>query len=787
MLMEKQQLYLNPALSNWERADHLLAEMTLEEKIAQLAGIWTSDLIDENQRFVQEKAASMIPHGTGHVTRIGAVSMLPPEQSAELANVIQRYLVEGTRLGIPAIVHEESCAGYTAKGATSFPQAIGQAATWEPELVAQAATVIRQQMRAVGAHHTLAPVLDVARDPRWGRLEETYGEDPFLISTIANAYINGIQGTDWHQGIVATAKHFIGYGFSEGGLNWAPAYIPERLRREIYLTPFAAAIKEAKVGSVMNAYQELDGIPAGSDKALMVDLLRGELGFDSVVVADYFTINMFVEYHHIAANKAEAAKYGLEAGIDVELPAADCYGKPLLDALSRGDIDIALVDASVRRILEMKVRLGLFENPYVDTGAILNLYGRTEQNDLTRTLAEKSIVLLKNDGVLPLSSQLRSIAVIGPSADSARLMQGDYHYPSHMEGITSANEANMEAPAPAEKRRVVNWEEHRPPTTTVLAGVRQLVSSETTVHYAKGCDITGSDTSGFAEAIEAARQSEVAVVVVGDISGLGKGSTSGEAIDRATLELPGVQQQLIEAIAQTGVRTVVVLMNGRPPALTSLIDQIPAILEAWLPAEEGGSAIANVLFGEVNPGGKLPVSFPRHVGQVPVYYNHKPSGQRSHWHGEYADMSTRPLFAFGHGLSYTEFSYSDLQVTPTEVDADDTVSIRLTITNSGDRAGDEVVQLYVGDPVASVTRPVKALKGFKRVHLEAGASKTLNFHLPVAHLAFYDREMRYVVEPGVINVLVGSSSDDIRLNGSFTITGPTTQVEQVFSTQVEVE
>lgn len=787
--MQEKQLYLNAALSASERVDHLMAEMTLEEKVAQLAGIWTSDLIDDDRRFVPEKAAAAVPHGIGHVTRIGAVTKIPPADSAALANTIQRHLVENTRLGIPGIVHEESCAGYTALGAVSFPQAIGQAATWDPELVEQMADVIRQQMRAVGAHHTLAPVLDVARDPRWGRLEETFGEDPFLISAIGNAYINGMQSRDWHQGIVATAKHFLGYGFSEGGLNWAPAHIPERLLREIYLVPFAAAIKEAKVASVMNAYQELDGIPAGSHKKLMIDLLRDELGFDGVVASDYFTVNMFVEYHHIAADKAEAARYGLEAGIDVELPAADCYGQPLLDALGRGEIDMALIDTSVRRVLEMKFRLGLFENPYVDTGVIPSVYRTPDQVELTRTLAEKSIVLLKNDGVLPLSREIGSIAVIGPSADSARLLQGDYHYPSHMEGVHSASEANMEAPAPvsAQAGPSINWEEHRPPTVTVLGGIRQIVAPQTVVRYARGCTITGTDTSGFAEAVDAARQSEVAVVVVGDISGLARGCTSGEAVDRAMLGLPGVQQQLIEAVAETGVPTVVVLTNGRPPTLTDIVDQISAVMEAWLPAEQGGAAVANVLFGEANPGGKLPVSFPRHVGQVPVYYNHKPSGQRSHWHGDYADMSTRPLFAFGHGLSYTQFTYGDLQITPAEAGAADTVQISLTLTNSGSLAGDEVVQLYVGDPIASVTRPVKALKGFKRVTLAAGESKRLTFHLPVAHLAFYDRDMRFVVEPGETRVMIGSASDDIRLEGGFTITGQTTPVEQVYSTRVDVE
>jgi len=783
-MQTKPPLYLDTTLSVEERVSDLLETMTVEEKVAQLAGVWARDLIDNERQFAPELAAQTVPNGIGHITRIGAVSMLPPQKSAELANNIQRYLLEETRLAIPAIVHEESCAGYTARDATSFPQAIGMGATWDPESIEAVAGVIRRQMRAVGAHHTLAPVLDVARDPRWGRLEETFGEDPFLISAVGNAYINGVQGDDWHSGIVATAKHFIGYGFSEGGLNWAPAHIPARLMREIYATPFAAAIHEANVASVMNAYQELDGIPAGSDKAIMVDLLRDELGFDGVVVSDYFTINMFVDYHKVAANKCEAALMGLEAGIDVELPALDCYGPPLLEAIEQGAIDMALVETSVRRLLEMKVRLGLFEDPYVDTGAIPEVYSDPAHVELSRKTAEKSIVLLQNDGILPLSPDTGKIAVIGPSADSARLLQADYHYPSHMEGIMNMSEANMDAPAPGEKNLVIDWEEHRPPTVTPLQGIRKVISEATRVTYTPGCEITGEDTSGFPAAVDAAKAADVAILVVGDHSGLGTDSTSGEAVDRATLGLPGVQEQLIEAVAETGTPTVVVLLNGRPPTLTNLVDRVNAMLEGWLPAEQGGAAIANVLFGEVNPGGKLPVSFPRHVGQVPVYYNHKPSGQRSHWHGNYADMSTKPLFEFGHGLSYTTFEYSDLSLSHDAAGAADTVEVSLTVTNTGDRAGDEVVQLYISDPIATVTRPVKALKGFRRVHIAAGESQRLTFQLPVAHYAFYDRDMNFVVEPGEARVLVGAASDDIRLEGAFTITGETTEVEQVFSTPV---
>jgi len=778
--------YKDTTLSPHDRAEALLAEMSVEEKTAQIAGIWVSDLITSDRRLITESAQTRIPHGIGHITRIGAVGMLDPVPSAELANTLQKWLVENTRLGIPAIVHEESCAGYTAKGATTYPQAIGLAATWEPELTKAMTTAIRKQMRVVGAHHTLAPVLDVVRDARWGRLEETFGEDPYLISRMGSAYIKGIQGDNWQERIVATAKHFLAYGMSEGGLNWAPTYLAERELREHILFPFIVAIQEAKVGSVMNAYQELDGIPAGSSKKYMVDLLRDELGFDGVVVSDYFTLDMFYAYHKIAEDKSVAAKYGLEAQIDVELPAADCYGQPLLDALEAGDIDISLVDRSALRVLEMKIQLGLLENPYVDTGIIPEIYSNPEDVKLSRKMAEQSLVLLKNDDLLPLKPSLDYVAVIGPHAQSARLLQGDYHYPAHLEGIFNASD-NMEAPSPEGEEVKVDWEEHRPPTTTILQGIQTRVGDNTEVAYAKGCDVTGEDTSGIAEAVALAESADVVVLTVGDISGLGSDHTVGETRDSATLELPGVQQQLVEAIHATGKPIVLVLVTGRPYALAWHDEHIPAIIEAWLPAQQGGEAVADVLFGNVNPSGKLPVTFPRHVGQVPSYYNHKPGGQRSHWYGDYTDLAVKPLYPFGHGLSYTSFEYSNLTISDAEVAPDGEVTISIDVTNSGDHDGDEVVQLYLRDVVGSVTRPVKELKGFKRISLSAGETKSVRFTVNAQQMAFYDRDMQYIVEPGEVAVMVGSSSDDIRAEGKFTIVGETTSAEYVFASQVTVE
>ncbi|MCL4876098.1 MAG: glycoside hydrolase family 3 C-terminal domain-containing protein [Anaerolineae bacterium] len=770
-----------------EKVNSLLAQMTLDEKLAQLGGTWVTSLIDEKREFSEAKARQKIMHGIGHISRIAGASLLFPPQNAALANAIQKFLLENTRLGIPAVVHEESCAGYLARGATAFPQAIGMAATWEPELIETMAEVIRTQLRAAGAHHTLAPVLDVTRDARWGRVEETFGEDPYLVSRIGTAYIRGLQGDDLRQGVAATAKHFLGYGVSEGGLNWAPAHIPERELREIFLVPFHAAIQETRVASIMNAYQELDGIPCGSSKEIMVDLLRGELGFDGLVVSDYFTVDMFVAYHRLVKTKAEAARLALEAGIDIELPAVDCYGDPLRQAVERGDVDMNLIDTSVTRVLRNKFELGLFDNPFVDEGSVIEVFNTPEQCDLSLKIAQKSIVLLKNDDeLLPLSPDLESIALIGPHVDSIRLLQGDYHYPSHLEGVITA-ELNKDAPNPMQDLSQINIDEHFVPSVTVLEGIKSAVSPQTKIYYAHGCDAVKTDTAGFAEAVDAAKKAKVAVVVVGEKSGLAKGCTVGESIDRADVGLPGVQQGLVEAIAATGTPVVVVLINGRPLSIPWIAEHIPAVIDAWLPAQEGGTAIADALFGRVNPGGKLPMSFPISSGQIPVYYNHKPSGGRSHWQGNYADLSARPLFPFGHGLSYTRFEYSNLQISPVQTTAHDTITVSAQVKNVGQRAGDEVVQLYLHDPIATVTRPVKELKGFKRITLQPDEQKTVIFHVPVAHMAFYNRQMNYVVEPGTIEVMVGSSSEDIRLAGAFEISGVVTSVNPVFNTQVEVQ
>ncbi len=756
--------YRDPLLAVDKRVRDLLARMTLEEKLAQLGGVWGLSLTDAG-RFSEAKAKDLLRHGTGHITRLAGASVLTPRESASLANVLQRFLRESTRLGFPAIVHEESCAGYSARAATCFPQAIGIASTWEPQLVEEMARVIRSQMRAVGAHQALAPVLDVARDPRWGRTEETFGEDPSLVARMGTAYVRGLQGDSLRSGIVGTGKHFVGYGAPEGGLNWAPAPLPRRELLERFVPPFAAAIREAGLASVMNAYHEIDGVPCGASRELLEGLLRTQLGFDGVVVSDYLTLQTLVSYHHVAESESEAARRGLEAGIDLELPALAYYGEPLRQAIESGRVPLAWVDRSVARVLRMKFELGLFEQARVDADAAPAHFDTPAQRELARRIALKSIVLLQNRGeLLPLDPGVGRIAVIGPCADSARLMQGDYHYPTHLEVLSQTG-----PPGAADE---IALDELFVPMVSVLDGIRAAVSDGCEVLTARGCEILGDSTQDFEEAVELARGADVAVVVVGGRSGLVEGCTSGEFCDRAELGLFGVQTELVQAVVATGTPTVVVLINGRPLALSRLVDDVPALLEAWLPGEEGGHAIADVLFGRTSPAGRLPVTLPRAVGQLPLYYNHKPSGARSPLHGDYVDLSTQPLFPFGHGLSYTHFEYKDLQLGARELPATGTLEISLEVTNVGKRAGEEVVQLYVRDRVASLTRPVKELKGFLRLGLEPGETRTAVFELDLGQLAFYDADMVFVVEPGTVEIMLGSSSEAIRLRGEIEITGP---------------
>lgn len=762
--------YKNPSLRFAERVENLLSLMTLEEKVAQLGSAWIYEVQNDDQSLSADKLAANLGQGIGQITRLAGGSVMEPAALAEAANGIQRYLSEETRLGIPAMIHDECCSGFLARNATNFPQIIGCASTWEPELIEAMTQVIRSQMRAVGVHQGLAPVLDIARDPRWGRIEETFGEDVYLTSTMGVAYIRGLQANnDWRAGVVATGKHFVGYSAGEGGLNWAPAHIPARELRDVYLAPFEVAVKQAGLASMMNAYHDLDGVPCGASKDLLTDLLRGEWGFDGIVVSDYMAINQLADYHGFARNKAHAAHLALDAGMDIELPSVDCYGAELVAAVKAGEFPAEVADLAVRRVLEMKFRLGLFEHPYVDPGQAQAVFDTPDQRNLARTIAQKSMVLLKNEGnLLPLARNARSIAVIGPNADSKRNLLGDYSYPAHIETLLAFSAAGISIhPLPGNIHLVDNYAVMH----SVLEAVSARVGEDTMVHYAKGCDVLDESEAGFAEAVAAARQADVAIVVVGDKAGLTLECSTGEFRDRATLGLPGVQQKLVEAIHATGTPVVVVLANGRPFSIPWIVEHIPAVLEAWLPGEEGAEAIVDVLFGDVNPGGKLPVTVVRGPGQIPLYYNHRPSGARSFFYGPYVDESNEPLFPFGFGLSYTRFDFANLTIAPDQATADGDVTIAVDVTNVGDRAGDEVVQLYTHTVGASVTRPVKELAGFKRIHLAPGEGTRVTFDLPIAQLSYHDRAMVRVVEPATIEVMVGNSSQHLPLTGSFAIVG----------------
>jgi len=763
MAMCKEPLYLNPASAVEARVKDLLRHMDLEERVAQLGSVQARELLEDG-RFSRERARKLLGRGIGQITRVAGsrgVGPLGPGEAAEIGNQVQRFLAEETRLGIPAIVHEECLSGFMAWGATTFPQAIGLASTWDPELVQRVTAVIREQMRATGAHQGLSPVLDVARDPRWGRTEETLGEDPYIVARMGAAYIRGLQGDDPRSGIIATPKHFAAHGFSEGGRNCAPVHVSPRELREVFLFPFEAAVKEAGARSIMNAYHEIDGIPCAASRELLTGILREEWGFRGFVVSDYNAVRRLQTDHHVAANEGEAAILALEAGIDVELPSVTCYGGPLLQAVEEGLVSEATLDEAVSRVLRAKFLLGLFENRYVDAERAPAVFDTAEHRALALQAARESIVLLKNEGLLPLDKDVKSIAVVGPNADSTRNLLGDYSYTAHQ-----AREGDAV------------------PVVSVLAGVRNKVSPRTRVHYARGCDVSGTATEGFEEALEAARKSDVVVAVAGEKSGLSPSDVSGEGRDRASLGLPGVQEELVKALCKTGKPVVVVLVNGRPLSIGWIAENCHAVIEAWLPGEEGGNAVADVLFGDYSPGGRLPVSFPREVGQVPLHYDRKPSSYRN-----YVFTSSKPLFPFGHGLSYTKFEYGSLTIAPERVGPAGKVTIGFEVENVGGRVGDEVVQLYTRDEVASVSRPVKELRGFRRLTLEPGERRIVVFRLPVDQLAFYDRHMSLAVEPGTFTVMIGGSSEEVRLTGGFEVVGDRKAVpaRRAFFSEVSVK
>ena len=776
--------YLDPERDVEARLKDLLGRMTLEDKLAQLGCIWSGDLVGK-EGFDEARAADLLANGIGQITRISANTGLEPRQSARFANAIQRVLLERTRLGIPAIVHEEALAGFCARGATQYPQAIGLAATWSPEGVRAMAGAIRLEMRAVGARQALGPTLDIARDPRWGRLEETYGEDPYLAGRLAVAYVRGMQTSNIAEGVIATGKHFLGHGLPEGGLNRAPVHVGPRELREVFAEPFSAAIREANLRSVMSAHSSVDGMACTGSPEIIEDLLRGELSFEGMVVSDYSAVEELVTHHRVARDKGAAAVQALSAGVDVELPTLDCFGAPLAALIAAGKADEGLVDRAVRRVLKAKLELGLFESPYVDEEAATAAFDAPAHRALAARLAEQSLVLLKNDGVLPLRPGCR-MALIGPTADDARLLLGDRHYPVPAEVLYGHDEQVADVvPGPGKQPAATAF---RPgPFFVDIVTPYGALRKRCEVIHQPGCDISGDDASAISDAVAAARDAEVAVVCVGGRSGLMPDCTSGEFRDASDLHLTGLQSRLVAEVAATGTPMVLVVIGGRAFALEREIAVAGAALMAWLPGEEGGTAVAHVLFGEVCPSGRLPVSLPRSAGQVPVYYNHRAGGGRSAVLGDYTDLYARPLYPFGHGMSYTSFDYEELSC-PDTVDVHATMNVWVTLRNTGDRDGDEVVQLYVNDKVADVARPVRQLAGFKRLMIPAGARRRVKFLLDASQLGYYDRQMRFVVDAGEVEVMVGSSSRDIHLRKTVVLQGERRplQQQQVLATQVEV-
>ena len=808
--------YQDPARSVSERTEDLLQRMTLEEKLAQLQSVWHQrrQMEDAALQFLPEKAAQLMPHGIGHIARPSEFKT--PKQTAEFNNAAQRWLRDHTRLGIPALMHEEALHGFVAFDATSFPQALALASSWSPKDIQAMNTVAAREMRATGAHWALSPVLDIGRDPRWGRIEETLGEDPYLVSALGVAAIRGLQGEPtpkdgWNQPfakdkVVATLKHLTGHGQPQAGVNTAPAHIAPRELAEVFLTPFESAIKLAHAASVMPSYNEVDGLPSHINQQLLNEVVRKQWGFQGAVVSDYFAIQELRSRHQLFADDAEAAKAALLAGVDMETPDPKAY--PLLaQQVKSGALDIAVIDQAVRAVLRLKFRLGLFENTQVDVAAADQALGSAGSRQLAQSIAEKSIVLLKNDPVpamggqatLPLdASKIQHLAVIGPHADET-LLGGYSSIPRQTVTVLQGLQQKLKGKAKVSFARgalistnnflhtksEATADSTDTSSTNALAAAAALALQQRSQQAGTYSmlrwnhdDTVAADPVENArlrsEAVALAKTADAIVLVLGENEGLAREAWADKHLgDRTTLELSTDQQLLAaQVLAAAGNKPVVlVLSNGRPLTLGKLATTMPAIVEAWYLGQETGTAVANVLFGEVNPSGKLPITFPRSAGHIPQFYNHKASSSRGYLHD---DIS--PLYPFGHGLSYTEFSYSDLQIDTPQVRAGGEASIRLRIKNSGKRAGTEVVQLYAQDPAASVTRPVQQLAGFARVHLAPGQSAQLQFTLPVNQLAFLDSRMRWVVEPGEIRVMLGSSSADVRLRGAFNIEGAVTDI-----------
>ena len=747
-------LYRNPSAPVAARVNDLLSRMTLEEKVAQITTLWDDKpaILDADLRFDPAKASRAYPNGIGGIARPSDRHGAPAgtdtsyrgvRDTIALVNAVQQWATHDTRLGIPVWFHEEALHGYATENATSFPQAIAQASTWDPDLIRRIDTVVAREVRARGVEQVLSPVVDVARDPRWGRIEETFGEDPYLVGEMGVAAVRGLQGDTLPLApghVFATLKHMTGHGQPESGTNIGPAPYGERTLRENFFPPFEQAVKRTNIRAVMASYNEIDGVPSHANKWLLTGVLRGEWGYQGAVVSDYFAIEQLADVHHVEPDHASAAIRSLRAGVDVDLPDGASFAT-LVQSVRAGRISEKEIDAAVRRFLTLKFEAGLFENPYADAAAAEAITENTEAHALAAEAARKAVVLLKNDGTLPLSAdRLKTLAVIGPNAASVHL--GGYSgHPRH--------------------------------TISILDGIKAKLGARANVVYSEGVRITESsdwnqdkvtladpieNAKRIAAAVEVAKSADAIVLVIG-----GNEQTSREAWapehlgDRDSLTLVGQQQDLANAMFALGKPVVVVLINGRPLAVVDVAQHANALLEGWYLGEETGTAMADILFGDANPGGHLPVTIARSVGQLPMFYNDKPSAHRG-----YLFDTTAPLFPFGYGLSYTSFALSPPRLSRPSMGPQDSVQVAVDVRNTGTRAGDEVVQLYIHQLVSSVTRPTKELRGFQRVTLQPGESRTVSFTVTPQSLWFWNADMKRVVEPGDFDVMTGDNSVDLK-------------------------
>lgn len=759
-------LYKDPGAPVEKRVQDLLGRMSIEEKIGQLSVLLGWEMYEKQGNDIRVSDAFKKALAEQHAGMLWATMRadpwtkktlktgLNPELAAKAANALQKYAIENTRLGIPMFLAEECPHGHMAIGTTVFPTSIGQSSTWDPELIREMAAAIAEEARTQGAHIGYGPVLDLAREPRWSRVEETYGEDPVLNSAMGVAMVRGFQGTDLKSGVnvISTLKHFAVYGVPEGGHNGGSVSVGIREVQQSYLPPFKAAVKAGAL-SVMSAYNSVDGIPCSANPYLLKDILRGQWGFRGFVVSDLGSISGLMTDHHIVSSATDAAAKALSSGLDADLSGYG-FGNALAEALKKGKVGVAALDTAVARILRLKFEMGLFEHPYADPAKAKKVARSPDHIRLARQVARESVILLKNENsLLPLSKNIKNIAVIGPNADNMYNQLGDYTAPQAENAIV-----------------------------TVLKGIRSKVPAANII-YAKGCAIRDTSAALLQEAINAAQRADAVVVVLGGSSardfkteyqntGAAKVTASddaisdmesGEGFDRATLGLMGRQTELLQDLVKVGKPVVLVLIEGRPLSINYAAEHVPAILNAWYPGQEGGNAIADVLFGDYNPAGRLPISVPRSAGQLPVYYNSKSPARH-----DYVEMSAAPLYSFGFGLSYSRFRYSNLSVVCNEKDS---LSVRVgfDVKNEGEREGDEVAQLYLRDEASSVVTPLKQLKRFSRIHLKSGEEKHLEFVLGREDLMLLNDKMKWVAEPGEFTVMAGASSDDIRLSGKFSI------------------